>query len=181
MKKTALLFFMVGFILLFSCRKDKGSNPTETLPPETQEGKNTFGCYVNGNLWLPKNGVICLGCPQKLTGGYYPSYKSLAIYTFKKNKDWQSERINIIGNDITSTGIYNLGYDPDSLNTSYELLESDGSTSTRYVLIDPSNSQLNITKLDTINKIVSGKFSFTAIHGNSTISITNGVFDINYK
>ena len=28
-------------------------NPPATLPPITQEGKNTFGCKVDGEVWVP--------------------------------------------------------------------------------------------------------------------------------
>jgi hypothetical protein len=45
-----LLLTITLAVLLFSCCKKKtDTDTTPTLPPATQEGKNTFGCYINGN------------------------------------------------------------------------------------------------------------------------------------
>lgn len=40
------LAFLLGACELFS-------EPSPGLPPKTQTGENTFGCKVNGKLWLP--------------------------------------------------------------------------------------------------------------------------------
>ena len=53
MKSIIFSILLLASILQFSgC----GLLPTpkEELPPITQEGKNTFGCLVNGKVWLPK-------------------------------------------------------------------------------------------------------------------------------
>jgi hypothetical protein len=56
-------YFILALILLSqtACKKDKHINGTGTpppqqqqLPPITTEGKNTFGCLVNGEVWLPE-------------------------------------------------------------------------------------------------------------------------------
>ncbi|MCW3074373.1 MAG: hypothetical protein JWP69_1442 [Flaviaesturariibacter sp.] len=43
-----------------SCKKDKDN---DKLPPITQNGANTFGCLVNGKVWLPK-GYSTNGAPN---------------------------------------------------------------------------------------------------------------------
>lgn len=40
-------------LLFHSCLHPKEPTAPQ-LPPETQTGANTFGCYVNGQLWLPE-------------------------------------------------------------------------------------------------------------------------------
>jgi hypothetical protein len=39
-------------VTCFSCRKDK-----DGLPKATEEGKNTFGCKINGAIFIPKDVV----------------------------------------------------------------------------------------------------------------------------
>ena len=44
-------------LLYTACRKPNPDPPIteeEKLPPATQEGKNTFGCLVDGKAWVPK-------------------------------------------------------------------------------------------------------------------------------
>jgi len=48
--KNILLFLSLAF-LLGACELFSEASPG--LPPKTQTGENTFGCKVNGKLWLP--------------------------------------------------------------------------------------------------------------------------------
>jgi hypothetical protein len=36
------------------CKKDNQGPSKEQLPAITQTGANTFGCYVNGEIFLPR-------------------------------------------------------------------------------------------------------------------------------
>ncbi len=47
---SGILFFMVAAIV--SCNKDAPINTD--LPPATEEGKNTFGCYIDGSPFVAK-------------------------------------------------------------------------------------------------------------------------------
>jgi hypothetical protein len=51
-KNLLLFFFATIFFSSLQCKKDKNT-PSTVLPPITQEGKNTFGCKVNGEVWVP--------------------------------------------------------------------------------------------------------------------------------
>ncbi len=53
MKK--LLNILLPLTLFWTLTASKCSK--DELPPETQEGKNTFGCYVNGKLFVPGGGL----------------------------------------------------------------------------------------------------------------------------
>jgi hypothetical protein len=52
--------------LIFSCQKTdpdpfdyvQPTDPYHTLPEITQEGKNTFGCLVNGVVWVPRVEIV---------------------------------------------------------------------------------------------------------------------------
>ncbi|MGH2649337.1 MAG: hypothetical protein ACRDE8_17285, partial [Ginsengibacter sp.] len=54
--KYFLLLVSLIFISLTAgeCKKHKPGNPVDQLPPATQTGANTFGCLINGEVFLPK-------------------------------------------------------------------------------------------------------------------------------
>ena len=58
--------------------------PEPTLPSETQIGANTFGCLVNGKLWLPVFSIGSPGLTTSFAGGLqikaYNSPESIQIY-----------------------------------------------------------------------------------------------------
>jgi len=55
-----LTTFIISFCILAlfaTCKKKDppiGNNATAQLPSITTTGANTFGCLVNGEVWLPK-------------------------------------------------------------------------------------------------------------------------------
>ena len=55
MKYTLLILLITS--TLISCSNNDPIEPfTPTLPPITQTGANTFGCYIDGNLLTPRDG-----------------------------------------------------------------------------------------------------------------------------
>lgn len=72
-------FYLSILLLLFgssACKTDVLS-PKEELPAATQEGLNTFGCLVNGEVWKPR-AVLS----NEFT--YYYHEKTLNIAAFRK-------------------------------------------------------------------------------------------------
>jgi len=49
--KLLLSIIILSTILAVSCQQEEIAPPE--LPPITQEGANTFGCLINGEVWLP--------------------------------------------------------------------------------------------------------------------------------
>ena len=74
---------MVLLIVLcaHSCEKEK---PEPALPPETQEGKNIFGCYVNDVLFLKEWSRVWGS--QPLQANYTISTSRLSIWAESNNK-----------------------------------------------------------------------------------------------
>ena len=69
--KKLFLFVTITF-LLSCCNKnddDTPTNPLEQLPPATQTGANTFGCLLDGELFLPSGGFNSLDCVYQLING----------------------------------------------------------------------------------------------------------------
>jgi len=78
--------------------------PKEVLPTATQTGANTFGCLVNGKVWLPKgyNGT------SNLSPSYDPNFNGKVIfdistYRILSDNDRQYLGIGIVGLDRVGT------------------------------------------------------------------------------
>src|ERR1700733_2066445 len=53
-KVSPLPYHVILFLLLYiNTQCKKSAPPPNILPPMTQEGKNTFGCKINGEVWIP--------------------------------------------------------------------------------------------------------------------------------
>ena len=82
-----------------------------------------------------------------------------------------------IGSLIESTGNYNIKYNPklfvDHTQTNKDCID--------YALDTLEINQLEILKLDKVNKTVSGTFEFTVSNDCDTLQITEGRFDDFYR
>ena len=56
MKNITLILLFTIPLLALKCNKDPEPpiEPIDQLPPATQTGENTFGCLVDGEVWLPR-------------------------------------------------------------------------------------------------------------------------------
>src|SRR5687768_16795308 len=169
-----VLFILAGlFLLVTSCRKEK-------LPKLTHEGKNTFGCKVNGKNWVPRGGGGLLNPLDALSGGFYRNINTIYIDALDNE-----EEIEIYLRDVFNTGEYALNFTtvprPDNLYPkNYGLYTvSKNNATISYITTAAHTGKVNILNRDTINKIVSGTFEFTAVNNNGgTVKITEGRFDI---
>ncbi len=155
MKYIFILFICFFFIF---CKKTK----KDVLPAATQEGKNTFGCLLNDVVWLPKSSVSIYQEYSNINGGYDPSNKTFGIQAAKRDK-YPFENINIYSKNITGIGTYRLYLNYDKTSTAYSFSESKQSNKDFFLMNDTINSVLTIKRLDTLNYIISGSFSFDFI------------------
>ncbi len=180
MKPTLQLLLTVFFcscISLESCTLSDDPKPKtelEKLPPVTQEGKNTFGCLVNGKAWFTTyitdaTSDYQLGSLQLSGVVDEPKFQSIGISL--RDED---------GGQVLTTGIYNL-------KAPTPFFPSAGFYDPPCIYGGPSNldqilkGELTITKFDKINYIISGTFHFTVINPVcDTVRVTNGRFDIRY-
>jgi hypothetical protein len=171
MRHLNFLHFLL-LITLCSCDFCREKDWTE-LPPETQTGANTFGCYVNGELFV-KNKNMHWG---EYTGSQYQKKKQLCLLTA------YDSRIGYIYIEV-----YNL-----QINIPYKIA---------FVYYIPNDEyrdcpnlggkeigEITFTKFDTVNCIVSGRFNFPALcadsffetQGDTIFNITDGRFDLKLK
>lgn len=171
---TCCLF--IAFGSLSNCKDtvddDPNINPIVTpcncLPPITTTGAGTFGCKVNGKLWVSKRGRGI----EPQWWEYFNNHVIIHGY----NDDSQIF-LNLEVGNLSDTGMYTFyssglerqwgnylegtnGYWADTLRTGY----------------------LHILRLDLVNGIISGTFEMDLYdkyhqHGNDTLHITEGRFD----
>ena len=157
-------------LILSSCTSCNEPDPTE-LPAETQSGKNTFGCYVNNKIFL--KGYLF---GSTIGSSYVRSQKVAYIYCENKN----SENIALRLDNFTLNKNVNILYASYSFNSD-TLKLPDGSMTYRVNLCEGRNiSTVTLTRFDTINHIISGKFEFELKDSRDTtrlIKITQGRFD----
>jgi hypothetical protein len=172
-QKLTLWLFAFSFLLTTSmkCKKETIGFANNQLPAITQEGKNTFGFLLNGEVWLPKGGLLT----PILDLSYDPSYLNGSFGIFANRYITSVDKMELT---IGATGINKIG--------SYEL-----STSSKNIIYRDYNSNcyyyentnisgtLTISKLDLTKKIISGTFNFILVKdGCKTITATEGRFDL---
>jgi hypothetical protein len=186
MKTTILLLFLV----LASCSKDD-SEPTFSLPPETQVGANTFGVTINNKVYIPRDPTGINWAGQQGKGMYLTGLESSNYnYTEIVVVDGASSvgfKIIIHIENPSPVGNYNLSQsnfqdqiDSISENHIYFKIWDTNIKNYAYYGSIENEVELNITRRD--NGIISGNFSGKFVrydNPNEFIQITDGRFDIN--
>ena len=170
---------LVGVITLFTfsqCKKNKTEE--QQLPPETTTGAMTFGCKVNGQIFVPKDGR---GKP-----GLYCQYVNLGAGI---GGGWY---LNIPATNWLPNPPIGVNIETDSLlivqGQTYQFKNAKGFARTFYdngnvyPKLDNDAGELKITKFDQTNRVLSGTFFFTGTNTTTgeKVSITEGRFDIRY-
>jgi hypothetical protein len=166
-----------------SCHKNNNGPNVDELPPITAKGANTFGCLLNGQVWVPYsscegNVPALLYNTPKLDIPNYSTYFEVhaynSVYPNLGDDLWTISPIDYFFYGIHGTGNY-----IDSLD-----IEFDGSGAT-YNLIYPYHGPRNftVTTFDTVNHIIAGTFAFSLYYypGGGpyvdSIVISEGRFD----
>ena len=171
--KKYLIFLIPILFLMAQCHKTSTPDPEPDLPPATQEGKGTIGCYINGKPWVPKS-YIAIGSPK---------YLEAVFDKFDNNYFGLTAIIDVSLNQSLKIEAYNarLGLNIAQKIGPYQFLNFDFGNCATFIIDSTSNNYINITKLDTINNIVSGAFGFRAINKcKDTVKVTSGRFDVHF-
>ncbi len=180
MKLRSQIFLFILLVVNIQCRKS--SSQPNILPPVTQEGMNTFGCKVNGVVWVPyfQCTILTGGCKELGFRVYYqdttnklPIYFTLDVQRLISDTLFTSFGMYTDGQQINNTG---------NVIDSVLVIYTRGTTQYSNLLPNLKTGAFNITKLDTVNNIVSGTFSFALhdISGDSVV-VTDGRFDLTYN
>jgi hypothetical protein len=175
MKKQSLflLVTLFSFILFSAGSCEKDNDPQ--LPPITQTGKDTFGCLVNGEVWLPES-TISFPSNSKLSAEL-KSEAEYRIWKFGASQGASSSFYFGIYEDSLKEGKINIPV--DELNDIGFYFFSKKFEKASFTWNKELPGELIITKLDTVNMILSGTFWFDAINMlDETVKIRNGRFDL---
>ncbi|MEZ4856437.1 MAG: hypothetical protein R2812_08200 [Gelidibacter sp.] len=172
--KNILLLCMLA-VTLSCCNKndDQPANPIDQLPPATQTGANTFGCLLDGEVFLPDNLPNSTNCfYQLVNGGYY-----FTVRATNYQSDLKVISIKTAQLQIAEGLTYNLYEEYISGNAfgNYTFNSNENYTS------HTNTGELTITKLDFDNNIVSGTFFFDIEDQNGVVhEIREGRFDMQF-
>jgi hypothetical protein len=142
------------------------------LPPATMEGKNSFGCLVNGKVFINER--------TNLFGGN-------GVHSEMPNKNWllvyaSNENTGITLSLYDTTGIeVNKTYMLSNDTTYFGKFDTRvGNISCEYNYSHILSGKMLLTKIDVQKNIISGTFEFVSYNPNciDTVKITEGRFDI---
>lgn len=182
------ILIILSILSIIGCNKSQ--EELKTLTPFTEVGANTFATNIGWRTWTT-NGKYCGtqygNCRDNPMASYYVNGSSNNITLILTADRVIYKNIGIASSEsftfsfyrnFSGTGIYHLKKDD-----SYSNVEYIDNTNDKYyeLLQDRETFELNITKFDTIEKIVSGRFSgilFNQFDPNDSINIHKGRFDI---
>lgn len=179
---TCIQISVGALLLLTQCRfshKQTDPKPIPVLPPATQQGANTVGFLVNDTVWLPRG-----SWNREELGGYYNSRGSFVLFgTYVEPGGLTQQSFGLtIGNARAGAGTYSLymplGVDP--------IGRVSGASFSRWGKLYETNTRhpgtVTITRLDSVQRIVSGTFQFTPVdrRAGDSIRIRQGRFDLHY-
>jgi hypothetical protein len=173
-----LLLSLAALLLLAACTQP------DPLPEATQGGKQTFGCRVNGKPFIPDGGT-----------GWNATKPIVVYYTGRRGENGtvheyycidatarDGQGIFIIISDPFKIGPRTMNKEfipitwPNRLNDAALYSSASGTffTDPRYT------GTVVLTRADTVRKIISGTFEFSAINPktNEVVEVTDGRFDV---
>jgi hypothetical protein len=193
--KAQLLLLISGLIFLTSCFNDE---VFPTLPPETQEGLNTFGCLVDGVLITPSDGEDGIGGQgarglnvkyRSLDTGY-PNVPYMSFFARDYSAGIGPEYVYFYIPTILNKGLFAIGpsngqeeFASPSNTHIFVGIWKDRNTFMKYLSIDQAG-QIKITKFNPDQSLVAGTFSATLVDEETrldTIWVTEGRFDIDWS
>jgi hypothetical protein len=172
--KNQIIPILLCSLILFSC-KDEVVIPEPQLPPITKKGLNTFGCLVDGELFLYEDQFDFI-VDTKIT--YWilrDSVLEITAEDHSRNTSIHLETIYHYGQktiDLYHPNAHAQGWITQYIDFDIKLGGS------RYFILKNNLGKLRLIRDDDI--AIAGTFSFDAIGEDfgDTIHITHGRFDI---
>ena len=158
--------------LISICSCDNGidlRSEFEKLPPRTKDGKNTFGCILNGKAWVVSSTI-------DVTAFYQMNVFQMNAVIAETNRH-QAIGMALLGG-LSEGSIYDLTNDPQSQAAfGWEQVEQNCT----YDIDKTISGRISISTLNESKAILAGTFDFvTVTPGCDTIVVTDGRFDVQY-
>jgi hypothetical protein len=174
MKKIFLLAALLP--LLTTCTKP------DPLPPVTEVGAHTFGCYVDGKPFVPSRTRGVINASPSLDFGFM-NLRGGRYFNIMASADG-GQGFFFFVRGATQVGRYKVDHDAlpftvDAYTPGYiQYFEPGGG----YVTTPNHVGWFTLTRCDTVRGIFSGTFEFQAFDPDSkrTVRVTDGRFDLNF-
>jgi hypothetical protein len=183
----SFLLLAFSFLLTTSMQCKKDQTGIDALPPATQEGKEAFGCLINGEVFTPKGsnlgGPILSSYYQYLNSSTAQGYFFNVSASRKNggNKGTESVAINSNNKSIVQGRTYSLKNSESSGEIYGNYGFFSGIEINNYSTTGIYQGELYISKFDEINQIVSGTFWFDAVNDkDEKVEVREGRFDVHY-
>ena len=188
MKTYLLLALAAASLTATSCKKD---DPESSLPPATQEGKNTAGCLINGEQFVATGYGSGLGKVEGVGGGF--AFDSAYYLRLNGRFGNREGSLHLFLNAFPRfknralVGKYalnkNTPYMPAALSDrcqSYATFFPNDNQREVFGTTADFVGNVQITYVNENNRIAAGTFEFTAVSNldpSKTIRVTSGRFD----
>jgi len=178
-KNILLMTAVAGTLFVASCTKE----PVTTTTPPTTTSTGVLKCNVNGTAWQSEAASKIYFINGDTT------YGTLAIL---KNGQLTIRGTKIIGSDTTTlvmilvltpnkTGKYSGTFDITAADNAFYSPKSDKITNFTIAATYKSTYSVTLTKVDEVNKLVSGVYTITMLapagQGLPDYKVTDGTFD----
>lgn len=178
-KNYSIWLWLLALSCFFAgCKKER----EDTLPPATQIGAGTFGCKINGRVYVPK-GSSSTGRPnphmQYDIGFNGQSYLLIDARKFINGTSSSEGSIIISFSNVNHLGNYTYPLDFTFSAGWAPVLGNCDTPAFDTTIVNLGNG--NITRHDVANRIVSGTFDFKyKTKLCDTVFVTDGRFDIKF-
>ncbi|MBC6607817.1 hypothetical protein H8B13_13405 [Hymenobacter sp. BT188] len=181
--KTFLGVSSMILLGMFGCQKEK--NPLDTLPEATQTGAGTVGWLQDGRAYQPTTDAF--NSRAVIVSRFSDGTMD---FLFVHNQAKHNRYIILNVRKVRAPGryLFNEVARPSFPNTTPAYANystSNPEPSAEYLTGPTATGQLTVTRLDSVAKIISGTFEFTAQktsgEGPETVRLTNGRFDLQYQ
>ncbi|MBC7493736.1 MAG: DUF5025 domain-containing protein [Flavobacterium sp.] len=185
---------LLVILVLNACTKNDAA-PKDQLPPATAIGANTAGCYINGELLVPKNGNQAIGVSPlyglTISAGLNfnapiigDDYWQLEIANKRDNNSsgvilWIKNMQGGFGNYVVDQSNGELYADGPNNNQIIVGVKKNGVNKTYFSSLN--SGTITITRFDYVKGIYSGTFNcilYNKDNPSERIQITEGRFDI---
>lgn len=175
MKFLQLFLLVLALFTLSQCKKD---NAAPQLPPETTTGANKVGCRVNGQVLVPRS----KGRTEGLQFGFINRANGRIPMFFLAFVDAEVSPFRSVMLEVDSLVLREgQTYPFRTPGGRHQASHFDGKQD--YIKRDQDQGELTITRLDSVQRILSGRFHFVGTDRNSgqQVQVTEGRFDLRYS
>jgi hypothetical protein len=175
--KNLFLITLIAIIGFSSCKKE-----IKTLPDATQTGANTFGAKIDGENWGPLSAGIVPTAP--ILEARFSADSSVFINARNFSRSPVETEMEIYLKHLSGPGTYQLNQAteiyPDHSASYAHYVKRKISVIDEWITTNTATGQVQVTKIDWTNRIISGTFNFTgaAKYGSAPITVSEGRFDV---